>query len=611
MRVFINGGRIKEGLFFGLVAVMIVASALGPFLNNALATTEDEITVTYPYYGFVEDPENPWQTVFDALDETGTVSYSDAFFAEPSPGDHPKLRALSYALALAGFENQADGYPSDPANPNPKLYNLLDQMGFSDYQSWDISSEEDGHSMGTTIAHKTLASGQELIVVAPRNYNYMTEWLSNFNVGVSGDHAGFSESAGLIVDRFDDYLSSRSLTNYKVWVVGYSRGGAAVDLFAKAINANIQNYQLSPDDFYVYTFGAPKASVTATNYTNIHDVKDGNDLLLGYVFPDLWGFYNTGTYEEIHPADLNITTSMINISDLANSSTAINVLSSNEGLTEEVGAMNGRDFMDDWLTFVNAKGLTREYFDSTVKAPLSAIMKAYQMRTIDKQSELTDFIKDTSNGLAGMMAANALVDLMYGGYGTTLEESLDNFPPYLDLVKVLKGTATDADVDELLTHLTDYMGEYNDYETKLGVVPSVTEAEFDIIKTNLPLLVKALAPILVADAEYTQATYGEDYSLYYTYSLVSNAEKLVIGHIPESIMPILKSLIPDEEEIGVPDSGVVKQGQQAQIMSSVQIASVTPTDFIINVTPSLLMGSILFIVFLGCAKNRERDQTER
>ena len=26
----------------------------------------------------------------------------------------------------------------------------------------------------------------------------MTEWLSNFNVGASGDHAGFSESAGYI-----------------------------------------------------------------------------------------------------------------------------------------------------------------------------------------------------------------------------------------------------------------------------------------------------------------------------------------------------------------------------------------------------------------------------
>ena len=45
-------------------------------------------------------------------------------------------------------------------------------MGFSDYQSWDIDSEVYSHSMGATISHKTLASGDELVVIAPRNYNY-------------------------------------------------------------------------------------------------------------------------------------------------------------------------------------------------------------------------------------------------------------------------------------------------------------------------------------------------------------------------------------------------------------------------------------------------------
>ena len=155
-------------LLYTLAATAIVINASTSFLHQASATSiPDEITVTYPYYGFVEDPDHPWQTVFDALDETGTINYSDTYFDEPSPGDHPKLRAVSYALALAGYENQADGYPSDPSTPNPKLYNLLDQLGFSDPESWDISSEEDGHSMGTTIAHKTLPSGQELIVVAP------------------------------------------------------------------------------------------------------------------------------------------------------------------------------------------------------------------------------------------------------------------------------------------------------------------------------------------------------------------------------------------------------------------------------------------------------------
>ena len=573
-----------------LTAGLIAMGSSSLSMVNAFAASSDEITVTYPYYAFVEDENDPWETVYDALDATGTINYSDNYFAEPSPGDHPELRAVSYALALAGYENQADGYPSDPSKPNPKLYDLLSQLGFSDPKSWDISSEADGHSMGTTIAHKTLASGQELIVVAPRNYNYMTEWLSNFNVGTSGDHAGFSESAGRVVERFNQYISDHNFTNYKVWAVGYSRGGAVIDLFGKTINSNIANYDMAPDDFYVYTFGAPRASTVATDYTNIHDVKDGNDLLLGYVFPELWGFYNTGTYEEIHPADLNITTSVVNIADLADPARAINILSDNDGLTEDVASVNGRDYMDDWLEFVNNNGLTREYFDSEVKAPLSAIMKAYQMRTLDHQSELTDFIKDTDQGLAGMVAGNALMDLMTGGYGTDIESSLANFPVYQDLVKILKGTATDADVDELLEKLTSYMGNYNDYEAMFGEAPSITEDEFDIIKTNLPKLVKALAPLLIADAKYTQETFGEDYSLYYTYSLVKNAENLVIGHIPESIMPILKSLIPeDEEDIAVPNSGAntyIKQNE----------TSVSYIEIISGIITASLIGAFIFII---------------
>lgn len=545
------------------MSIILIATATLLPISPVSATQNKTTTITYPYYAFIEDPDHPWQSVYDALDATDTIEYSDDFFSVPSSGDHPELRALSYALALAGYENQADGYPSSPSKPNPKLYNLLEQLGFSDYQSWDITSEENGHSMGTTIGHKTLPNGQELIVIAPRNYNYMTEWLSNFNLGTSGDHAGFTESANFIKDRFDQYLASHSFANYKVWVAGYSRGGAVIDLFAKNINEHIANYQMSPDDFYAYTFGAPRASITETKYTNIHDVKDGNDLLLGYVFPKLWGFYNTGIYEEIHPADLEITTSVIDISNLTDNTKAPSLLSSNESLTKDIDNINGRTFMDSWFQFATENGLDRTYFNSEVKAPLSALMKAYQLRTLDKQGDFINFIKNTdSQGLAGRVASNAFIDLITGGYGETIEEALANFPPYLDLVKILKGTAVDADIDEFLSYLTTYIGEYSDY----GEAPLVTESEFSIIKENLPKLIKSLAPLIVADAAYTQATYGEDYSLYYSYSLISNAENLVIGHIPESIMPILKSLIPpegddptpeeDDEDINVPNTGV-------------------------------------------------------
>ena len=75
---------------------------------------------------------------------------------------------------------------------------------------------------------------------------------------------------------------------------------------------------------------------------------------------------------------------------------------------------------------------------------------------------------------------------------------------------------------------------------------------------------KALSPILIADAIYSQNTFGEDYSLYYTYTLINNAENLVIGHIPESIMPILKSLIPkSDEDIKAPKSGSAFRAEQS------------------------------------------------
>ena len=117
-----------------LIAGLVVGLTLGGSISgNVSAANGDEITVTYPYYGFVEDEDNPWGSVYDALDENGEIQYSDAFFDEPSPGEHAKLRAASYALALAGYENQNDGYPADASNPNPKLYGMLTQMGFSDF----------------------------------------------------------------------------------------------------------------------------------------------------------------------------------------------------------------------------------------------------------------------------------------------------------------------------------------------------------------------------------------------------------------------------------------------------------------------------------------------
>ena len=541
-----------------VVSVMLTLVVLVG-VTPVTAVSNEVITGEYPYYAFVEDPENPWGSVWEPLDATDSYSYSDDYFAVPSPGIHANLRTMSYALALAGYENAADGYPNESGVANPKLRKLLSELGFSDYKYWDAASDENGHSMGTSIAHKSITyetdngdESKELIVVAPRNYNYLNEWLSNFDVGTSGDHEGFTESANLILGRLNQYISDYSLTNYKIWIVGYSRGGATVDLVAKKINENLGNYDMGENDLYVYTFGAPRASVTEPKYSNIHDVKDGNDLLLGYLFPEAWGFYNTGTYEEIHPADLVIPETVISTEDLKDPANVINLLVNNDRTVVEVGEINGKEFVDEFLAFIIDAGVTRDYFNSEIRPALSRLMKVYQSRTLDKQSEVLDFITNQSTGILGKLAGNIFLDLMTVIPGDTLEEKLMNYPLYLDLVEVVDGVATDAEINEIADYLDRYMGVYTDYSA-----PAVTETEFLEIKAALPDLVRALGPVIVADAKYTVENYGENRSMYYLSTLVNNATSLVMGHIPESIMPILKTFTDPEEMIipKVPNTG--------------------------------------------------------
>ena len=546
-------------LAFSLLSVMVMS-----LIGHSVYAFDNLYTVTYPYYAFVEDPESPWESVWDALDATGTIEYSDEFFDEASSGVHPELRAASYALALAGFENQADGYPA--AGVNHKLYTMLGELGFSEFESWDVASEPDGHSMGTTVAHKVLSNGQNLVVVVPRSYNYMTEWLSNFNVGVTGDHAGFSESAGLVADRLEQYITNYGLKNNKIWIVGYSRGGAVVDLAAKRINQNLAVYNVSKDDLYAYTFGAPRASVVETGYTNIHDVKDGNDLLLGYLFPAQWEFYNTGVYEEIHEADLEIDTYAVNTGDLTDSSKIANVISGESELTLDMGTRNAKGFMDEWLEFIISHGMTREYFDTEMKPPISAIMQVLQLRTVDKQSEVSGFITDTSRGMPAMMLQHLIIDLLINIEGDTIEEKLANYAPYQYLVNVLNGTAIADEISALADTLESYIGEYDEYESGLGEKPSVTKEEFEVIKENIPKLVKAIGPLLVEDAKYTKEKYGENASLYYGYTLVSNFNTLVYAHTPESIMPLLKEAILPAPVPKVPNTGALTEfGSDARV----------------------------------------------
>ena len=143
----------------------------------------------------------------------------------------------------------------------------------------------------------------------------------------------------------------------------------------------------------------------------------------------------------------------------------------------------------------------------------------------------------------------------------------------------------------------------------MGITPSVTETEFATIKDSVPKLIKALSPFIIADAAYTRGTYGENYSLFYTYTLVSQAESLVIGHIPESIMPILKSLISAdindsstndnvavEVDTLIPNTGTLTHEDESEA------EYIIPVELIIVICAFSLMGVVYLV------QNRKRKK---
>ena len=56
----------------------VASFAIGPDSYDSTPELSDSITATYLYYVFVVWFYNPWETVWDALDSTDTIKYSDS-----------------------------------------------------------------------------------------------------------------------------------------------------------------------------------------------------------------------------------------------------------------------------------------------------------------------------------------------------------------------------------------------------------------------------------------------------------------------------------------------------------------------------------------------------
>ena len=239
--------------------------------------------------------------------------YDDAYFREPSTKYTDSLATMSMCLALSAFASKGT---DDYAKKSENLRSLLMQCGF-DEDSFAVNQgfmEKPGmDTIGVGAAAKQITdeNGEEgwLIACAVRGHGYQSEWASNFTIGTEGEHQGFENAARQVVAFLQDYAEANPQIsgNVKLWMAGYSRAAATVNLAAAMIDEGERisdRFALGTDSVYAYCFECPQGSLMSldaenSRYRNIFCIINPADLVTK-VAPTLpagtFGFDRYGIY---------------------------------------------------------------------------------------------------------------------------------------------------------------------------------------------------------------------------------------------------------------------------------------------------------------------------
>lgn len=164
--------------------------------------------------------------------------------------------------------------------------------------------DQDG-SFGSGIAFSVGSRSDNentLLTVVFRGTN-KGEWYSNFSVGNSCDHAGFSAACDYALYEIDTLVQNMCLNkkNTDILITGHSRGGAVANLCAKRL--------LDSDDYssvFAYTFAAPNTTISENTdndiYKNIINIVNPEDFI-PYLPLEIWDYKKYGITIELPDAE--------------------------------------------------------------------------------------------------------------------------------------------------------------------------------------------------------------------------------------------------------------------------------------------------------------------
>ena len=266
--------------------------------------------------GGVRNAEAPKEIYYES--EKDYLYYSDDYFKKPSTNYNEHLSSLSIMMA---------NYSMNPGNPkslddtdwyknqSSRVREFYDLIGFKEAEvNKDYESRTAFDTIGIIAANRKV-DDYTVIACTVRSGGYFLEWENNVFLGdgTKSDymHGGWYNAANKVIDFLGSYIKEKGITGkIKLWVSGFSRGGATMNLtaglvdnkIAKGSDSVFPNVTLEHNDLYAYSFEAPQganvnsktvAAPTDAIYNNIFNIINPNDLVTKVAMAD-YGFRRFG-----------------------------------------------------------------------------------------------------------------------------------------------------------------------------------------------------------------------------------------------------------------------------------------------------------------------------
>ena len=215
----------------------------------------------------------------------GEVYFSQKYFEHPSTEYDPHLASASLCMVISSF---TDFGPHDEAwylSQSKYVKEYFEAIGFNSFAvNEDYQKSAAFDTIGLAAAKKEV-DGYTIVAVTPRSGGYFREWANNMHLGDGSKsdsmHEGWYFAANKMISFLDGYVSQNNVQGkVKLWLTGFSRGGATANIAAALINNKLAKGEqpfsngahTTRDDVYAYTFEAPQGA--NVNVTSINKPKD-------------------------------------------------------------------------------------------------------------------------------------------------------------------------------------------------------------------------------------------------------------------------------------------------------------------------------------------------